>query len=340
MRTMTKRMLALLVALSLALAGCAGTTQSQPEPEPQEESAARASVNVGGLYGPTGIALVGMADSVRRGEARHDYNVTFDASPDIIQGKILSGELDIAALPTNLAALLHSRTEGEITMIALSRLSVLHIVWAPQGPGDVIGSFEDLRGKTLLTAGQGSTQEHVLGFLLEEAGLDPERDLNIVFAPEHAAVVALMLDGQADVALLPQPFVTTIAMQNPQFVPVLDISREWLSATGGVELAMSCIVARTDFLERNPQAVRDFLEDFAASAQFAEDNLEAAAELVGEFGIIPEEVARRAIPHSNISSVTGLEMKTAAQAYLMVLYQRSPAAVGGALPDESFFFIP
>jgi len=297
-------------------------------------------MNVGGLYGPTGIALVGMADAARSGQARHDYNVTFAASPDVVQGRILSGELDIAALPTNLAAVLHGRTEGEITMIALSRLSVLHIVQAPGEPGDEIRSIEDLRGRTLFTHGQGTTQEYVLNFLLEQAGLDPETDLEIVFQPEHAAVVAHLLDGRAAVGFLPQPFVTTIAIQNPEIVPVLDISQEWLAATGGVELAMSCIVVRSDFLEANPRAVRDFLEDFAASAQFAMDNIEQAAALVGEFEIIPEPVALRAIPYTNISSVTGQEMKTAVQAYLMVLYQQNPAAVGGALPDESFFFIP
>jgi len=297
-------------------------------------------MNVGGLYGPTGIALVGMADAARRGEARHDYNVTFVASPDIIQGRILSGELDIAAMPTNLAAVLYNRTDGEITMIALSRLSVLHIVQAPGEGAEEIRSIEDLRGRTLHTHGQGTTQEYVLNFLLTQAGLDPETDLEIVFHPEHAAVVAHMLDGRADVGMLPQPFVTTIAMQNPEFVPVLDISQEWLTVTGGVELAMSCIVVRSDFLELNPQVVLDFLEDFAASARFAMDNMEEAAQLVGEFEIISEAVALRAIPYTNISSVSGLEMKTAVQAYLMVLYEQNPASVGGALPDEGFFFVP
>ncbi|MCL2858013.1 MAG: PhnD/SsuA/transferrin family substrate-binding protein [Oscillospiraceae bacterium] len=348
-----KLLLIMLIALSLVLAACAGTqpapptpvapAQEQPqaeEPQAEETVVERIGVNVGGLYGPTGIALVGMADQARRGEARHDYNVTFVASPDIIQGRILSGELDIAAMPTNLAAMLYNRTEGEITMVAMSRLSVLHIVQATGEGVEEINSIEDLRGRTLHTHGQGTTQEHVLNFLLRQAGLDPETDLEIVFQPEHAAVVAHMLDGRADVGMLPQPFVTTIAMQNPEFVPVLSINDEWQSATGGVELAMSCIVVRTDFLERNPQAVLDFLQDFAASAQFAMDSLEQAAELVGEFGIIPEPVALRAIPYTNISSVTGQEMKTAVQAYLMVLYEQNPASVGGTLPDEGFFFVP
>ena len=340
------RLLTLFIALSLLLTGCPQPI-SPPYPYPTEElpqveapEDMSISMNVGGLYGPTGIALVGMADAARRGEARHDYNVTFVASPDIIQGRILSGELDIAAMPTNLAAVLYNRTDGEITMIALSRLSVLHIVQAPGEGAEEIRSIEDLRGRTLHTHGQGTTQEYVLNFLLTQAGLDPETDLEIVFHPEHAAVVAHMLDGRADVGMLPQPFVTTIAMQNPEFVPVLDISQEWLTVTGGVELAMSCIVVRSDFLELNPQVVLDFLEDFAASARFAMDNMEEAAQLVGEFEIISEAVALRAIPYTNISSVSGLEMKTAVQAYLMVLYEQNPASVGGALPDEGFFFVP
>ena len=324
-----KNILALLIVIGLLLAGCT------PGGAPAADTPA--VVNVGGLKGPTGMALVGMADAARRGEARHGYRVTFDAAPDIIQGKILSGELDIAVLPTNLAALLHSRTEGEITMIALSRLSVLHIM---QQPGVDIRSFADLRGKTLYTAGQGSTQEFVLSFLLYQAGLDPEHDLNVVFQPEHAHVVALMLDGRADAALLPQPFVSTLSIQNPEITRALDINAEWEAVTGGIELAMSCVVVRTDFLEHNRQIVLDFLEDYAQSARFAMTDIERAAELIGEFEIIPQAVALVAIPYSNIDSVSGEEMKVAAQAYLRVLYEQNPAAVGGRLPDESFFFIP
>jgi len=338
---MKKSFLAMLLVLGLLFAGLTGCGPGAPPPSPppdgqqaQEPRPEPANVNVGGLKGPTGIALVGMADSARRGEARHNYNVTFDTAPDVIQGKIISGELDIAAMPTNLAALLYNRTGGEITMIAMNRLKVLFIM---QAPGEDISSFEDLRGKTLFTAGQGSMQEYVLNFFLREAGLDPETDLNIEFLSEHAHVVALMLDGRADAAFLPQPFVTTLIAQNPEITRAIDIDAEWEALTGA-ELAMSCLVVRSDFLAAHPDVVRDFLEDFAASARFAMTNIDQAAALVGEFDIAPEHIARQAIPYSNIASVTGEEMKAAALAYLRVLYEQNPAAVGGSMPDERFFF--
>jgi len=209
----TVRILILILTFAL-LAGCGGAATPAPaEALPQQPEALPgqteqlpptqpANVNVGGLMGPTGMALVGMAEDARTGRARHNYNVTFDSAPDVIQGKILSGELDIAALPTNLAALLYNRTEGEITMIAMSRLSVLFIMAAPEVE---IHSLEDLRGRTLATGGQGGMQEYVLRFLLEEAGIDPENDLTIEFQTEHALVVAQMLDGRAEVACFPSP---------------------------------------------------------------------------------------------------------------------------------------
>ena len=344
---MKRRTLWILV-VTLLMVGCAppalpappealtAPAQEQTEDVP-EPGHTPVDINVGGLRGPTGMALVGMAGAARGGQARHNYNVTFHPAPDVVQSRLINGELDIAALPTNLAALLHNRTDGEITMIAMSRMSVLYIL---QAPGEDIQTLEDLRGRTLLTAGQGSMQEHVMNFLLGQAGIDPQTDIDIDFQAEHPLVVALMLDGRAPAALLPQPFVTTLMAQNPEFTRALSIDDEWAAATGGIELAMSCIVVRTDFLEGNPQAVRDFLEDFAASIDFAVNQPEQAAEMIGEFEIMPQQIALAALPHSAIASVTGPEMKAAVLAYLAVLYQQNPASVGGALPDESFFFLP
>ena len=326
-------MLGFLRTGAAVLAICALLTSCAPDVA--QPGAERLVVNVGGLRGPTGMALAGMKDAARNGLARHDYQVTFDGAPDQIQSKLLNGELDIAAITTNLAAVLYNRTEGEIRLIAVSRMNVLSIM---QAPGADINSIADLAGKTLFSAGQGSAQEYILEYLLRENGLDPETDLNIEYKSENAEVAALLLAGECDAALLPQPFVTTVTGQDAQITVALDINTEWDALSGGVELAMSCIVARAAFAGEHPEAIADFLEDYAASITFANENTDAAAALIGEFEIIPEPVAKKAIPLSDIRCITGEEMKAAVNAYLDVLFRQNPRAVGGALPDERFYF--
>ena len=58
----------------------------------------------------------------------------------------------------------------------------------------------------------------------------------------------------------------------------------------------------------------------------------------GKAGVVgSEEIAAQAIPRSNIVSVTGDEMKSAAQAVLNVLYSANPASVGGKMPGDDLY---
>jgi NitT/TauT family transport system substrate-binding protein len=364
MQAKIKRVLSLLVVLAITmglLAGCAGNGQSSspaqsPEPEAssQAEEASPAendenpnelppdllptdkpSVRVAALKGPTGMGLVGLMDKNAKGAALCDYTFTLEGAPDVIQGPLISGDLDIAILPTNLAAVLYSKTQGAIQLLAVSGMRVLYVMAAP---GVEISSVADLKGKTLFTAGQGSTQEYVLDYLLRQNGLDPATDLTVEYKAEQAETMAQLLAGSCDVALLPQPFVTNAVVKNPEVKRALDVTEEWEKATGEAQLPMSCVVVRKEFAQQNPEAVAAFLQEYDESTKWVGDNVEEAALLIGEYEIVPEAVAKLAIPDSAIQCQTGPEAEAAVNAYLKVLFEQNPKSVGGALPDEGFFY--
>lgn len=105
------------------------------------------------------------------------YEVTLGADPanDIVP-KLINGELDLAAVPTNLAASLYNKTQGGVKLLALNTLGVLHIL----ENGESVHSMADLAGaKTLYATGQGANPEYVLHYLLEQNGLTPGRDVTI-----------------------------------------------------------------------------------------------------------------------------------------------------------------
>lgn len=363
MNTRWNRSASLLLALVLLItlfAGCASDSgsqspanpspsESQPAPEPSQEalleepedipleSADPVDVRVGALKGPTGMALARLRQLAEESQTANRYQVSFEGAPDVIQGQLMGGQLDLAAVPTNLAAVLYNKTEGEIQIIALSDMKVLYLMAAP---GVEINSFEDLKGKTLFTAGQGSTQEYVLDYLLRQKGIDPAADLTVEFKSEHAETVAQLLAGNCDVALLPQPFVTTVQTQNAEVKIAVDINEVWNEVSGGAPLAMSCIVARKGFLEENPQVYQDFVQQYADSIAYANNNVEEAAALIAGYEIIPEAVAKQALPVAAIRAVAGAEMKAPVEDYLSILFEQNPQSVGGALPDENFYYIP
>lgn len=348
--------LALGLALALSLAACtkepavvetpvptpsqtveaAPTPEATPTPEPAP-AAGRPRVSVAVLKGPTGIGAAKLMADNDAGTTALDYDFTVAAAPDELQGKIINGELDIAAIPTNLAAVLYAKTEKSIQMAALNTLGVLYIL----ENGDSVQSMADLRGKTIYATGQGANPEYVLTYLLEQNGLTPGRDVTIEWKASDE-LTALMASGEIDLCMLPVPAATGVLMQNKDVRSALDLTREWDRAVNdGSVLTMGCVVVQTKFAREHPELVDAFLEEYAASIDYVVSDPEASAELVAQYGITPNAaVAKAAIPQANLVCVTGKEMREGITGYYEVLYQANPKSIGGSIPDDAFYYIP
>lgn len=293
--------------------------------------AAAEGAHVAALKGPTAMGMVELMEA-----HSDDYSFEICASADEITPRLVQGEIDIAALPANLAAVLYNRTDGALKVLGVNTLGVLYIAER----GESIASVADLKGKTIYTAGKGSTPEYALNYILSANGLIPGQDVNLEFKAEHSECLAALMNDQSAVAMLPQPFITT-AMQKAEDMRVaLDLTKEWnqLQSDGGSAMITGVVVARSEFIEQNPDAVNAFLVDYAQSVDFVLSNNEQAALLVGKYDIVPAEVAEKALPHCNICLITGSEMAEKLSGYLRVLYEAAPESVGGALPDDAFYY--
>jgi NitT/TauT family transport system substrate-binding protein len=151
-----------------------------------------------------------------------------------------------------------------------------------------------------------------------------------------------MLSQDPDaVGLLPQPFVTVAMAQIEGLEISLDLTEEWEALSGAGSLVTGVTVTRSEFLETQEEAVTGFLEDHEASAAFTNESPQQAAELIADLGIVSSaQVAEQAIPYCNITCIRGEEMKTMLEGYLTALYDMDAQSVGGALPDEEFYYIP
>ena len=70
-------------------------------------------------------------------------------------------------------------------------------------------------------------------------------------------------------------------------------------------------------------------------------NVENAAQLCASHGIIPQApIALQAIPNCNLTFISGDDMKPAIEGYFGVLFNANKTSVGGAIPDEGFYYIP
>lgn len=337
-----KRLIALAMSavMMLSLTACAGGSEASSS-APEGSSAVaeeRAAVRVGGLKGPTAMGMVKLMEEDAAGTTANDYEFTLAGSADEINPLLIKGELDIAAVPTNVASVLYNKTEGQVEILALNTLGVLYVV----ENGNTIQSVEDLRGKTIYSTGKGATPEYALDYILGENGLTAGTDVTVEYKSEHSELASLLAAGQADLAVLPQPFVTSVLAKNPDVRIALNLTEEWDKVTeDGSKLTMGALVVRKDFAESNPEAVRNFLKEYQASTQYVTDeaNLDDAAALIEQYGIISAAVAKQALPYCNIVCITGEEMRTAAEGFLSILAKANPQSVGGTLPAEDFYYI-
>ena len=313
---------------------------SEPTAEPTAEPAAEPApepvvMKLGSLKGPTTMGMVKLFSDSDAGLTANKYEYTIAAAADELTPKLLKGELDMLALPVNAGSVLYNKSNAGVTMLAVNTLGVLYIL---EKGGETVQSVADLKGKTIYATGKGNTPEYSLAYLLSQNGLDIATDVNMEWKSEATEVVAQLATVDSALALLPQPFVTVARAQVEGLRVALDMTAEWKSA--GNTLITGGLIVRTAFLQEHPEAVKTFLEEYAASTRYVNTNNEEAAKLVEQYLGIKAAIAKNALPACNIVCLTGNEMKDAAQGYLKVLFDLNSKAVGGQLPGDDFYFMP
>jgi len=322
---MKKTSLILIILILLLSPGCSakdaatGAGQSAP-------------IKMAVLNGPTGIGSVKLFNQPEK------YDMAVYQSPDEISGKIITGEVDVAAVPSNLAAVIYNKTEGQIVALSPVALGVLYIMQNTEGEAQVISSIGDLRGKTILAGGKGSTAEYILDKLLLSAGLDPASDVTLKWFANHTEVTTEFLTTPGAVAMLPEPFVSIVLSKSDNVKTVLDLNSEWKAATGDV-LTMSVLVAQKSFVEERPGDVEGLLSDYRNSIDFVNGSPDAP-QLISELGFISDvEIAKKAIPGCNLfMPETRDESAFLLKSFYGVLFEADPKSIGGSLPDENFYY--
>ena len=348
---MRKKILSLLLAAALSAAVFTGCSDSKDNtktetttPISQDETTTadnsqhkeKIDINMAVLKGPTAIGFIKAWEDSDKGTASNNYKVTAYGAADEISAGIIKGDIDVAAVPCNLASVLYNKTNGEIQVAAINTLGVLYMVTT----GEEISSITDLKDKTIYSTGQGTTPEYTLNYILTQNGLTPGTDVTVEYKSEAAEIASLLSEDNNAIAMLPQPYVTTVLLKNENAKIIFDMTEEWSKVSDNASLVTGVVVVRKAFIDEHKDAFDSLMEDYKTSTAYVNDNIDDAAALVEGHDIFAANVAKQAIPYCNITFKTGDEMKKDINAYLEVLHTANPASVGGTLPDDNFFYMP
>ncbi len=314
-------LLVVLISTVMVLSAC---TQEPSEPT---------NVTIAGLKGPTSIGMIRLIDEKALNDDNYNVEYIVEGAPDSLTGKIINGEIDIAAVPTNAASILYNKTEGQVKFLALNTLGVIYVV----GTEDV-STIKDLEGMEVSISGKGATPEFAFNYLLDKNEMIDK--VSAKFMLDHSSLAQQVIAEDTKIAVLPQPFVTQVMMNNPNVKILIDLNEEWKNATNDEStLAMGCLVVNTEFAENNPEFIEEFLSEYESSVNWVNNNYEEAGHLVEKNGILPNaKLAENAIPNCSIVYQGAQEAKDKVNGFLEVLYEFNPASIGGSMPDENFYY--
>ncbi len=338
--------LALAFVLTFAMIGCTPETQeatptpeaevtptTEPTAEPTPEPAVTEPIKIATLAGPTGMGLIQLI-----AEPSDKYDVAIYTAPDQILPKIINGEVDIASVPANMAAVLYNKTQKGIKVLVTNGLGTLYIV----ENGDTVSEVTNLKDKTIEAIGQGATPEYILNYILKQNDLTPGENVTVNYTTQIPDLANMVVAGDAKIALLPEPFVSVVTAKNKDVTVKIDLNAEWKKAFGEDRgIAMSATIVNSQFLEEHPEAVQAFMQDYEASIKFVNENPQEASALIAENKIVASAaVAEAAIPRCNLVYLDGEDSKTLLMEYFQTLFDSNPKAVGGTLPDAEIYYMP
>ncbi len=338
-----KKILSLILVLVMTLSVCLFTSCGKTEDnnnndannnEQKNEEKTPEKIRLIALKGPTGMGMAKLIDDDTNTKTKYDYEFNILSAPTDVNAEVIKGEYDVAAVPINLASVLYHKTEEQLKIAAINTLGVLYML----ENGNAINSVSDLKGKTIYATGQGSTPEYVLRYVLTKNNINPDSDVTIEFLADHTELTEKLKNNSVAVGMLPEPNVTTVLSANSSFRRALNLTEEW-DKVSDYQLIQGCIIVNKKFAEEYPTALNDFLDEYKASVDYVNNNIDDASLLIEKAGIVPKAaVAKKALPNCNICFIKGEEMKNAVNAMLNVLFEANKQSVGGKVPGNEFYY--
>lgn len=295
----------------------------------------KTDIKVAVLNGTTGFGMAQLMEQNANGNARNNYTFSVETEGADVIAQLINGSVDIAALPTNAASVVYNRTQGGVKVLAINTLGVLYVV----EDGASINSISDLAGKTIYCPAQ--NPQFILQYLLNKNNVSATIDTTYAAPADLRTALASGKLGENAIAVLPEPMVTMAQSANKNLRVALDLTEIWNSdeTADNSQLVQGCVVVRNQFLKKNKDAVKAFMEEYKTSIEYLTNNVDDAAKLIVKHGIFGNEsVAKAAIPKCNVAYIDGNQMKTALSGFLKAMSTVAPASIGGALPTEDFYY--
>lgn len=255
-------------------------------------------------------------------------------STDLLASEIIAEKVDFAIVPTNLALKLYNKGIP-YKFVSINTHGNLYMITSED-----IDSWESLRGKDVYMIGQGLVPDLIFKSLLEANGLDPEKDLNIIYLAGTSEVGPTFISGKSTVTIMPEPVLSTLGAKGISYNMLFDLQEEYEKMTG-IEggFPQAGLVVRNTIADVYPDLVVAFANALSESSDWLNEYPELAGGYAEQLELgIPAPVFVNAVDGLNIRHEDAYSNKEKLESFFTMLYTFSPEAIGGKMPDEDFYF--
>lgn len=324
-----------LVIMATVFVGC-----SKEANNPQEVNNDNAEENVEVItvkvIVPDGLPALSIAKLMKEKPAINE-NVIIEyeiaKTPDVLASKVLSGEADIAVVPSNLAAQAYNKNMP-YKLAATAGWGSFYMVTTED-----IKEWEDLKGREIYSIGRGMTPDIVLRYLLDSNNLHPENDVNINYLNAATELAPAFISGKSNLAVMPEPMLSTVLEKKSNASIIFDFNQEWKNATGSLlGFPQSSIIIKPELVEDRKDFLKEFLNEYENSISWANSNPSNLADYAEELEIsVSKAVIVSSIERANLRFIHIKDSIKEYKDYFQTLLDFQPQSIGGKLPDEGLY---
>lgn len=259
-------------------------------------------------------------------------------STDQMRAGVASGAFELFATSTYAAANFYNRGAGT-RMVNVITWGVLYVMARDES----VLRIEDLAGKKVLLSNRHEAPDLLFRMVLMWAGLDPDKDVALDYVGNPGEAVPLFLAGRGDVAVMHEPAATAALLKAAQegiaIRRALDVTEVYGAHTGrGPRIPQVGLAVSEAYLQAHPEVVAAaHAACVEAGAAVLADPGGAAAATAPLLGL-PAPVVAQSLPFVHLDVVSARDAKDDITLYLENLAALDPGIVGGAIPDDGFFW--
>lgn len=330
-----KKISALLLSVILGAGLLVGCT-NKPEGETDEAANAKFETTNVRVAAPDGMPTMSIAKIIKENpEIKENYKVDYSvkATPDEMSTTVMKGDVDIAIVPSNMAAIAYNKTK-DYTIAGTTVFGSLYLVST-----DDIKSYDDLKGKTIMNLGKGLTPDITNQVILKDRGIDVENDVKLEYVDAASELVPMIISGKADTAVVPEPALSALMTKKDDVKIFKSLNEEYKELNNSeYGFPQATIIVKSSFLKENKEFVEEFLNKVNDSTKWANENKAELANYCEEIGVSTEKaMIEKSIERANINFVPIKDNKEEYTKYYNYLFESNPKSLGGSLPDEGIF---